>query len=381
MDDEVDEEDEEEADKGKLPVYPRGMLRLELSVGDERVIKAIEYRRLEGIKLGETGLGAKILVQNVKALRGIRKRLCGTVDTPYLADENVVMLETANAEMVGMLVDHLEAEQPASFLAGLARRMGKPVPGEDPTAAPAPARRQRLPPAVRNTEPALAQVNSRTSARPIPSRPRQTQTRLSFSPSKSPVKSEDDVQVVGDASPPMSARRPSRAASQAASARVAGLYQQTRLLDGDTSQPTPSKRTRTARQPTLRAIPTRPVAEEEDDFDMEFDDSFLRQVDVVAATATSRPSQPQEDPDPDEWDYADDDSSFIRQVDEVEAQAQARPSSTTTRRHVATAGTTSRFFDRSDTTRAGTGRTTYVDSDEGSGKENRKPTEVVYISD
>lgn len=57
MDDE-DTEDEE-VGEGKLPSYPRGMLRLELTDG-ERVIKGIEYRRIEGLVLGETALGCKV---------------------------------------------------------------------------------------------------------------------------------------------------------------------------------------------------------------------------------------------------------------------------------------------------------------------------------
>lgn len=75
MDDESEDDEDDEASKGKLPAYPRGMLKFELSVGDGRVIKAVEYRRMEGIKLGETGLGAKLLVQNVKVLRGTRERI------------------------------------------------------------------------------------------------------------------------------------------------------------------------------------------------------------------------------------------------------------------------------------------------------------------
>lgn len=73
MDDEVEDNAEEEMHKGKLPVYSRGMLKLELSAGDGRVIKAIEYRRIGELRLGETSLGAKLLSQNVKVLRGIRE--------------------------------------------------------------------------------------------------------------------------------------------------------------------------------------------------------------------------------------------------------------------------------------------------------------------
>jgi RecQ-mediated genome instability protein 1 len=52
-------EDEEEIVPGKIPEYPRGMLKLEL--GDGRAaVKAIEYKRLGDLKLGETALGCKV---------------------------------------------------------------------------------------------------------------------------------------------------------------------------------------------------------------------------------------------------------------------------------------------------------------------------------
>ena len=52
-------EDEEELVPGKIPEYPRGMLKLEL--GDGRVkVRAIEYHRLGELKLGETALGCKV---------------------------------------------------------------------------------------------------------------------------------------------------------------------------------------------------------------------------------------------------------------------------------------------------------------------------------
>ncbi len=54
-----EEDEDDEVEEGKLPAYPRGMLRLELSDG-RRVMKAMEYRRIGELKLGETALGAKV---------------------------------------------------------------------------------------------------------------------------------------------------------------------------------------------------------------------------------------------------------------------------------------------------------------------------------
>jgi RecQ-mediated genome instability protein 1 len=73
MDDEMDDEDEEAIKEGKMPVYPRGMLKFELTMGDGRVVDAIEYKKVSGIILGETSLGAKLRVKNVRVLRGVRK--------------------------------------------------------------------------------------------------------------------------------------------------------------------------------------------------------------------------------------------------------------------------------------------------------------------
>ena len=73
MDDEMDEEDEEAIKEGKMPVYPRGMLKFELTMGDGVVVDAIEYKKVAGILLGETSLGAKLRVKNVKVLRGVCK--------------------------------------------------------------------------------------------------------------------------------------------------------------------------------------------------------------------------------------------------------------------------------------------------------------------
>lgn len=56
----------------KLPQYPRGMLKLLLTDG-ARAISAIEYKRIPGLKLGETCLGAKLLLHKVRALRGTCK--------------------------------------------------------------------------------------------------------------------------------------------------------------------------------------------------------------------------------------------------------------------------------------------------------------------
>ncbi len=54
-----DEEGDDGVEAGKIPDYPREMLKMEISDG-RRVMKAMEYRRIGALKLGETALGAKV---------------------------------------------------------------------------------------------------------------------------------------------------------------------------------------------------------------------------------------------------------------------------------------------------------------------------------
>jgi hypothetical protein len=114
----------------------------------------------------------------------------------------------------------------------------------------------------------------------------------------------------------------------------------------------------------------------DDDESMDFDDSFLQQIDAVEARA-GRPTNNfiNDADDEDQYDF-DDDESFIRQIDEVE-KAATRGSAVEERK-------TSRFFDpptNMNRNRGSTRKPVYVvDSDGDSGKENCEP-DIVYISD
>lgn len=55
----IDDDDEDDIDDSKLPAYPRSMLSLEVSDG-RSTIRAIEYRKLPELVLGETRLGLKV---------------------------------------------------------------------------------------------------------------------------------------------------------------------------------------------------------------------------------------------------------------------------------------------------------------------------------
>ena len=53
-----DQPDEEDNEPDDVPPYPRSMLMLDVSDGF-RVMRAMEYKRIDGLKLGETALGCK----------------------------------------------------------------------------------------------------------------------------------------------------------------------------------------------------------------------------------------------------------------------------------------------------------------------------------
>jgi RecQ-mediated genome instability protein 1 len=272
------------------------------------------------------------------------------------------MLDPTDTEFLGYQVDHLEAEQGARFLDGLAQRLDKPVSNQ-----PRPVARARARPTA-----TIAPISTapRRAIAPATTGPRQNQTRLSFSPEKSDIEIVDDIiPMAGSSSnfrrmsPPLSARRPARAAATSASARVSNLYTQSAQVDLAMAPPAGSKRARD--DGSIHSL--------DDDDSMDFDDSFLRQIDAAEARA-GRPmdnfinDEEEEEEEEDDWD----DSSFIRQVDEVEKQAQARPPAKT-----------SRFFPPQNGRNGGQSsrKPVYVvDSDGGSGKENCEP-DIVYISD
>jgi len=57
MDD--DEEEDSAVEEGKIPNYTRGMLKMQVGDG-RRSIKAMEYKKIEDLVLGNTMLGCKV---------------------------------------------------------------------------------------------------------------------------------------------------------------------------------------------------------------------------------------------------------------------------------------------------------------------------------
>ncbi|CCA68887.1 hypothetical protein PIIN_02747 [Serendipita indica DSM 11827] len=100
-----------EDEDATMPPYPRSMLSLLISDGTV-TIKAIEAKRFDGLVLGETPLGCKLLLTNVRVRNGI------------------AMLDPSNTQVVGYQSDELQAHFDINFVKSLRRRMGQPE--EDP---------------------------------------------------------------------------------------------------------------------------------------------------------------------------------------------------------------------------------------------------------
>ncbi|WWD19153.1 hypothetical protein CI109_103611 [Kwoniella shandongensis] len=287
-----DDENEEEEEDGKVPPYPRGMLRLEVGDG-RRVMRAMEYKRIGELVLGQTSLGCKLLVQNVRCLG------------------DILLLTPQNTQVIESSVEHLEALQRLQFINDLKRRMGKPEQIEDVALPslpqpPAPRAQAQAVEHIQPEKPRLvtqaaqpqAQLSEAAKARrralmleamsapppppyqnqvdvPQSSRQAQAQARQALSSSPPPVvrpiarrhrsvkpasstwKSEETLGTP---------RKSTRAAGQQASARVKRLYQTI---------------------PDIELDPNVDIdVDEEDLFDDDIDESFMRHYEEVEAEAT-----------------------------------------------------------------------------------------------
>ncbi|KLT46314.1 hypothetical protein CC85DRAFT_325094 [Cutaneotrichosporon oleaginosum] len=114
---------DEEVEDGKVPAYQRSMLSLEVSDG-RTAIRAIEYRRIEGLSLADTPLGTKLMLRNVRCLRG---KLHLTPD---------------NCKILGGEIEAFQVEGPEKFAAALEARIEN-ARNYTPAAAPRPVRPRR----------------------------------------------------------------------------------------------------------------------------------------------------------------------------------------------------------------------------------------------
>ncbi|WWC93499.1 hypothetical protein V866_000334 [Kwoniella sp. B9012] len=325
MDDE--EENENEVDSGKVPPYPRSMLKLELSDG-RRTVKAMEYRRINGLVLGQTSLGCKLVCQNVKCLR----------DTLLLTPENTQVIESS--------VEHLEAIQKEQFLNDLKRRMGKM---DNDQGGSIPKRKVKPPPAVRPKPLASASASSSRPANLNPPKISQPKPRIpspeivpTAGPSRSryfpppPAVQSSDIPLFDPPSSPQLVKPiPIRA-------KGVKRRQSIEEIETSTSAPKPkARRSRAAAEATTAKVqqlyhdvPTDKLTaldyqddDDEFDYDVDVDESFIRQIDEVTAKASGSGSGFRDSKNNDVYDFDEEDEdesdfmmlddSMIRQIDNV----------------------------------------------------------------
>lgn len=166
------------------------------------------------------------------------------------------MLDHSNTTFLGFEVTHLEVEQPLQFTNSLLLRMGRPPldvdegappPRDDPPAGP--ARSQRATPAARPAPPAAPAAASRRLTIP------QSNTSTAGpSRSRAPGQPSNTVQS------PFFSQNATASSSRGPTASAAAAR---------------------------RAAAIQAIEVEEDDYDVEYDDSFIRQLDAVEAKVTS----------------------------------------------------------------------------------------------
>ncbi|EIW68272.1 hypothetical protein TREMEDRAFT_63442 [Tremella mesenterica DSM 1558] len=303
----MDEEEEEEGEDGRLPVYPRGMLKLELSDG-RGVMKGLEYRRLGGLVLGETALGSKLLLHNAR----------------MLFDKKKVLLTPENCTILGYSVDHLEAEQPRQFVRSLMRRMGKPVSsdqiGQTPQQQHQPQELNSSPELIHTapliSKPSRNNAHTSTSAQRTTKIPKQT-TRPNPTSVVPPSRRQNTThELPSTPGPSRSNQRPSRSAGTQASAKLKRLYDDyPEAIPIDSSDDEMSKFGNTK----LPKRDKREIRVVEDEFSDEVDESFIRQITEAEAFARAGRRGVEASSD-----YGEMDDILWRAADEVEASLERR---------------------------------------------------------
>ncbi|KAH9058400.1 hypothetical protein EDB87DRAFT_1626557 [Lactarius vividus] len=97
-------DNDDEADEGPVPNYPRSMLHFQLSDGTIR-LNAIEYKKIPQLDLENTPLGYKMLLKNVTIRHGI------------------AFLEPRTIVLKGYGVEDIDANRDRHFLRGLKTRL------------------------------------------------------------------------------------------------------------------------------------------------------------------------------------------------------------------------------------------------------------------
>ncbi|EFP89110.2 uncharacterized protein PGTG_14951 [Puccinia graminis f. sp. tritici CRL 75-36-700-3] len=102
----LDLEDPESQDRQAPILYPRAMLKFDLSDG-HHTIPAIEYQKIDGLSLAETPLGCKLLIKSATIRRGL------------------LLLTSENTTIKGFQVDELDLNRDRILQEGLNARLSR----------------------------------------------------------------------------------------------------------------------------------------------------------------------------------------------------------------------------------------------------------------
>lgn len=278
-----EQEGEEEIEPGKLPEYPRSMLKMEVSDG-RVIVKAIEYKRIPGLKLGDTKLGCKVIfippkllsgadiqvvLHNVNVVNGFRAwsllmPLCTRV---YRQEDHScsVLLSPENTKVVGRYVDDMEDIQAGQFIDSLKQRL---IEAQNPPRIP-PSGKAKLP-----------------RGKAIISRIKPERQMLEGRGAKSSPYFGQANAIAG----------PSRPSRGVAGARGPGNRPSLPISVADSEDEDVRERARRARAAAILGSTSAPVRSAVDDSEDEYgfmdpNESFFDQLDAVEATATQQQSR------------------------------------------------------------------------------------------
>ncbi|KAL0065077.1 hypothetical protein AAF712_007913 [Marasmius tenuissimus] len=282
------EADSEVEEEGPIPEYTRSMLRFEIGDG-ATTMRAMEYRKIPELKLGQTPLGYKLVISNAEVRRGI----------VFLTPENVALKGGEESD--------LESRQEGRFANSLRLRLGLPpdpeLESEPPESPPAvmgvrsPLRDISPPPSPilpvdshshiededqprRRRIPAPSQsIPPSTTAAPPSTQPRRppisTQSNGSL-PTQGPIDIESDEEDENNSSWMADTRR----------RPVKPLPARGRLSEGSPSN-VPAPDNKSQFKEDYAPTPTKPIMIEDDDdmFDDDLDAEFLAGIDEAEMKA------------------------------------------------------------------------------------------------
>ncbi|KAL0574987.1 hypothetical protein V5O48_006975 [Marasmius crinis-equi] len=286
------EADDEVEEEGPIPEFTRSMLRFEICDGST-TMRAMEYRRIPQLKLGQTPLGFKLLIKNVEIRRGIAFLEPDSVVLKGGEEYNLNQRQSgqfANSLRIrlGLPPDpELENEPPPSPMA--ADNPRSPLRDISPPPAPTLSDHQRShmddedQPRRRRVPNSSAGSVPSSSTTVVPTATRTSRPPASASHKSAPlarqapidIESESDDEDENDAEWSSSSRnRP-----------IKPLPARGRLSEGSPSVAVSNGKGKEKEK--IKTIPSKPIVIDDDDdmFDDDFDPAFLAEIDEAEMKA------------------------------------------------------------------------------------------------